>query len=204
MFGTGANARRWVMDLIPPEYVIARFFPEEKAKLDGLVVEHEAAAQAVEEYLEEHAVEDGALWEAADDEGKVSAKLAKDRLKAAKAEKAEAEEIEALTQVIKLFAAEAAAKKAVKDATIKLHEQALAHYGKLTTEDVQALVIDDKWGGTISARIGAEVTTLGQSLIGRLRLLADRYESTIAEIDLEVDDLRRKVAAHLAAMGVEA
>jgi len=204
VFGTGANARRWVMDLIPPEYVIARFFPEEKAKLDGLVVEHEAAAQAVEEYLEEHAVEDGALWEAADDEGKVSAKLAKDRLKAAKAEKAEAEEIEALTQVIKLFAAEAAAKKAVKDATIKLHEQALAHYGKLTTEDVQALVIDDKWGGTISARIGAEVTTLGQSLIGRLRLLADRYESTIAEIDLEVDDLRRKVAAHLAAMGVEA
>ena len=53
-------------------------------------------------------------------------------------------------------------------------------------------------------RSGAEVTTLGQSLIGRLRLLADRYESTIAEIDLEVDDLRRKVAAHLAAMGVEA
>lgn len=203
VFGTGANANRWVMDLIPPEYVVARFFPEEKAKLDGLVVEQEAVAQAIEEHLGEHVVEDGLLWEAADDEGKVSANLAKDRLKAAKAERAEAEEIDALNHVIKLFAAEAAAKKAVKEATIKLHEQALAHYGKFTTEDVQALVIDDKWGGTIRGRIGAEVTALGQALIGRLRVLADRYESTVSELDAAVDELGTKVAEHLAAMGIK-
>ncbi|MEV6717276.1 class I SAM-dependent DNA methyltransferase [Lentzea sp. NPDC051208] len=203
VFGTGANARRWVMDLIPPEYVIARFFPEEKARLDELVIEHEAATRAVEEYLEEHAVEDGHLWDAADDDGKVTAKLAKDRLKAAEAERADADEIKALTYTIKLFAAEAAAKKAVKDATIKLHEQALAHYGKLTTEDIQALVIDDKWGGTIRGRIGAEVTRLSQSLITRLRVLADRYEATAGELDKSVDELSAKVAAHLAAMGVK-
>lgn len=204
VFGTGANARRWVMDLIPPAHVISRFFPEEKAKLDGLVVEHAAAAQVVEEYLEEHAVEDGALWEAADDEGKVSAKLAKDRLKVAKAEaEAEAEEIEALDQVIKLFAAEATAKKAVKDATVKLHEQALAQYGKLKTEDIQALVIDDKWGGTISARIGAEVTALGEALIVRMRILGRRYEATVAELDADIEQVGTRVAAHLAAMGVK-
>ena len=63
-----ANAKRWVMDLIPPEYVVARFFPEEKAELDELVVEQEAASQAVEEYVEEHAVEEGLLWEAVEDE----------------------------------------------------------------------------------------------------------------------------------------
>jgi type I restriction enzyme M protein len=203
VFGTGANAKRWVMDLIPPEYVIARFFPEEKTKLDELVVEQEAAAQAVEEYLEEHAVEDGLLWDAADDDGRVTPKLAKDQLKAAKAEKAEAEEIEALRQIIKLFAAEASAKKAVKEATIKLHELALAHYGKLTTEDIQALVIDDKWGGTIRSRIGAEVTALGQALVARLRVLADRYESTVGEFNAAVDELSAKVDAHLAAMGVK-
>ena len=202
VFGTGGNARRWVMDLIPPEYVIARFFPEGKAKLDELVIDQEAATQAIEEYLEEHAVEDGLLWDATDDDGKVTAKLAKDRVKTAKAQKAEADEIEALNRVIKLFAAEAAAKKAVKEATIKLQEQALAHYGKLTTEDIQALVIDDKWGGTIRNRIGAEVTALGQTLITRLRVLADRYESTVAEIDARVESLSAKVAAHLGAMGV--
>ncbi|MEU6131419.1 type I restriction-modification system subunit M [Saccharopolyspora sp. NPDC047091] len=204
VFGTGANAKRWVMDLIPPEYVIARFFPEEKVKLDDLVVEHEAAEQVIDEYLAEHVVEDGLLWDAADEEGKVSAKIAKDRIKDAKAEEAEADEIEALNHVIRLFAAEAAAKKAVKDATIKLHEQALAHYGKLTTENIQALVIDDKWGGTIRSRIGAEVTALGQALIGRLRVLADRYESTVDELDDAMDVLSAKVAQHLVDMGVKA
>ncbi|EWC64562.1 Type I restriction-modification system, DNA-methyltransferase subunit M [Actinokineospora spheciospongiae] len=202
VFGTGANAKRWVMDLIPPEYVIARFFPEEKVNLDDLVVEQEAAAQAIEEYIEEQVVEDGLLWDAADDEGKVSAKLAKDRLKAAKAEKAEAEEIEALNHVIKLFAAEAATKKAVKEATIKLHEQALAHYGKLTTEDIQALIIDDKWGGTISSRIGAEVTALGQALVARLLTLAERYEFTASDLDAKAEELAAKLRGHLVAMGV--
>lgn len=203
VFGTGANAKRWVMDLIPPEYVIARFFPEDRVKLDELIVEHEAAVQAIEEYFDEHAVEGGLLWDAADDDGKVTAKLVKDRLKDAKAEKAEAEEIEALQQAVKLIAAEGAAKKVVKDATIKLNEQALAHYGKLTTEDIQALVIDDKWGGTIRGRIGAEVTALRQALITRLRVLADRYEATVGELDDSVKELSTKVAAHLAAMGVK-
>ena len=82
--------------------------------------------------------------------------------------------------MIKLYDAEAAAKKAVKDATTKLEAQALAQYAKLTTEDVQALVIDDKWGGTIRARVGAEVTALGQALVARLQRLADRYEATVA------------------------
>ena len=73
---------------------------------------------------------------------------------------------------------------------------------KLTTDDIQALVIDDKWGGTIRARIGAEVTALGQALVARLRVLADRYESTVGELDAEVEELGAKVAEHLAAMGV--
>ena len=117
-FGTGANAKRWVMDLIPPVYIVARFFAAEKAQLDDLVGKQEAASQAVEEYTEEHAVEEGLLWDAVEDD-KISAGTVKARLKAAKAEKADAEEIAALNHTLKLYAAESAAKKAVKDATTK-------------------------------------------------------------------------------------
>ena len=200
-FGTGANAKRWVMDLIPPQYVVARFFAKEQAELDELISEQEAASQAAEEYTEEHAVEEGLLWEAVEDD-KISAATVKARLTAAKAENADAVEIAALNNVLKLYAAESAAKKAVKDATTKLDTLALAQYGKLTTDDIQALVIDDKWGGTISNRISAEVTALGQALIARLRVLADRYESTVDELHAEVEALSVKVATHLAAMGV--
>ncbi|MFF9807686.1 type I restriction-modification system subunit M [Streptomyces coeruleorubidus] len=200
--GTRANAKRWVMDLIPPEYVIVRFFPNEKADLDALIAEHEAASQAVEEYTEEHAVEEGLLWEAVEDD-KINKALVQARLRVAKHEGAEPDELQALQRVIKLYEAEAAAKKAVKEATAKLEQLALAQYPKLTTEDVQSLVIDDKWGGTIRGRIGGEVTALGQALVARLRVLADRYESTVGELEAHVEALAAKVSAHLAAMGIK-
>ncbi|MFD9479403.1 type I restriction-modification system subunit M [Streptomyces nojiriensis] len=200
--GTRANAKRWVMDLIPPEYVIARFFPNERAELDALIAEQEVASQAVEEYAEEHAVEEGLLWEAVEDD-KITKALAAARLRVAKHEGAEPDELQALQHVIRLYEAEAAAKKAVKEATAKLDQLALAQYPKLTTDDIQSLTIDDKWGGTIRGRIGGEVTALGQALVTRLRVLADRYESTVGERDAQVEALAAKVSAHLAAMGVK-
>lgn len=201
VFGTGAKAKRWVMDLIAPDYVIACFFPEEKTQLDELVAAQEAASQAVEEYVEEHAVEDGLLAEAGVND-KVSKATATARLKEAKREGAEPDEIEALQRVIELFGAETKAKSVVKDATLKLHEQALAQYGKLGVDDIQMLVIDDKWGDTIRARIDGEVTALGQALIARLHVLAVRYESTVGALQSEVEVLAANVAAHLSDMGV--
>lgn len=199
--GSRATAKRWVMDLIPPEYVIARFFPDEKAELDALIVELEAASGAIEEYSEEHAVEEGLLWEAVEDD-KITKALASARLRVAKREGAEAEEVQALQHVIKLYDAETAAKRAVKEATATLEEQALAQYPKLTTEDIQALVIDDKWGGSIHDRIGAEVSALGQALVVRLHVLADRYEATVGELVAEVGALNTKITEHLASMGI--
>lgn len=202
VFGTGAKAKRWVMDLVPPDYVIARFFPDEKERLDDLVAEQEAASQMVGEYVEEHTVEGGLLWEAVEND-KISKTHATARLREAKRERADAEEIQALQHVIKLYEAETKAKSAVKGATLKLHEQALAQYGKLSVDDIQTLAIDDKWGGTISGQIGSEVTALGQALVARLRVLADRYEATVSELQAEAEDLTAKVAAHLTEMGVK-
>jgi type I restriction enzyme M protein len=200
--GSRATAKRWVMDLIPPEYVIAHYFSHEKAELDRLVIEYEAASQAIDEYTEEHAVEEGLLWDAVEDD-KITKTLATARLRVAKREGAEADEVGALQHVIKLCEAEAAAKKAVKDATAKLEQLALAQYPKLTTKDVQQLVIDDKWGRTIASRIGAEVIRLSQALIVRLRVLADRYESTLGELDGGLAAASARVEAHLAAMGIK-
>ena len=200
--GTRGNVKRWVMDLIPPEYVIARFFPNERAELDDLVAEQDAASQEVGEYTDEHAVEEGLLWEAAEDD-KITKTLAAARLRVAKREGAEPDEIQALQHVMKLFEAEAAAKKAVKEAILKLEELVLSQYPKLTPDDIQTLVIDDKWGGTIGSRIAGEVTALGQALITRLHVLADRYAATVVELNAEVDALSAKVTAHLAAMGVK-
>lgn len=204
VFGSGANAERWVMDLVSPELIQERFFCDDLKVLDAFTAELEPIAQAIEEYVEEHAVEDGLLFDAADNDGRVTAKLAKERLKNAKREGAEKDEIDALNHIIRLFDTETKAKKLVKDAQAELDLKTLKQYSKLTEADVQGLVIDDKWGQALSHRINQEVALLGQMLIARLRVLADRYELTVGEIEAEVEALSAKVVTHLAAMGVKA
>ncbi|MBT2498075.1 SAM-dependent DNA methyltransferase [Agromyces sp. ISL-38] len=204
IFGTGARAARWVADLVPPELIVERYFKTERAQLDLFQADVEAATLAIVEYVEEHAVEEGLLFDAADDEGKVTSKLATDRLKAAKAEGAEADEIAALDHVVTLFKAETVAKRAAKDANLALEQATLAQYGRLNESDVRELVINYKWGATIDNGVSGEVASLLRLLIERLRVLVSRYGTTLGEIDSHVNELSAKVARNLAAIGVSA
>ena len=74
--------------------------------MDELNLAAEEASRAVQEYIEEHAVEEGLLEEAIGDSGKVTKASANTRLKKARYEKADQEEIQALQHVIDLFNAE--------------------------------------------------------------------------------------------------
>ena len=202
-FGTGVKAERWVMDLIPPELIVSRYFAEQQEQLDSLNAKVEAATQAIEEYVEEHAVEEGLLFDAANDAGKVTNKRAADRLKEVRAEGGDQDEINALAHVISLFKAEAAAKKAAKEAKLALDQATLQQYAKLDADDVQRLVIGDKWGASIEAGANTELSALTQNLVERLAVLTDRYAETVGDLEAEIEALSAKVAGHLAAMGVE-
>ena len=56
----------------------------------------------------------------------------------------------------------------------------------------------------MAAGVNAELDALIQKLVWRLKVLGDRYEKTVGGLDAEVEALSVKVAAHLAAMGVDA
>jgi type I restriction enzyme M protein len=202
VFGTGAKAQRWVMDLLPPEYVIARYFATEQAEIDRFIEVRDVASLAVADYIEVNAVEGGLLFDAADDEGKLPKKAAADYLKELKRLGGDPDEIEALTKVGALYGAEDKAKKAVNDATTVLNAKALARYKILADADVQDLVIDAKWGTTLRRQINGEVTALGQILIARLGVLGMRYELTVAETEGDVAALTVKVLKHLHSMGI--
>lgn len=77
VFGTGTKAKRWVMDLIPPALIVDRYFPEEKAEIERLTVEQERISQELQEYIDEHAVEEGLLWEAVNDRAKLRSEMRK-------------------------------------------------------------------------------------------------------------------------------
>jgi type I restriction enzyme M protein len=189
------------MDLIPPALVVARYFADEQSKVDTLHTAAEEASRAVEEYIEEHAVEDGLLAEAMDDD-KISKPLAATRFKVARHEGAEAEEIKALQHLIKLYNEEAVAKKAAKEAQAALDLATLKKYGNLAESEVKQLVLDDKWHATVNSRVVSEAEVLTLRLVTRIQQLGERYAETVGEIESRIMQLDRQVGAHLKAMGV--
>ncbi len=199
--GSGRSAAKYKMDLIPPTLIVARFLADEQAKVDDLNAAAEEATRAVEEYVEEHAVEDGLLADALDDD-KISKLLVSARLKVAKRERVEAEEIQALLHLLGLYSDEGVSKKAAKDAQAALDLATLKKYGELTMPEVKQLVLEDKWRATVTTLVESEVNELTQDLVGRIQELGERYLGTASALAAELEKLDAKVDDHLAEMGV--
>ncbi len=199
--GSGRSATKYKMDLIPPALIVARYFAEEQGNLEQIVVAVEEATRAIEEFIEEHAVEDGLLAEAMDDD-KISKALVAARLRVAKRGGSDPDEIKALEQAIKLYDAEAAGRMLVKTMQEQLDKSTLKKYGELTEVDIKILVLDDKWRGTVVRRVAAEVEALTFALVGRIQQLGHRYNETADALTGDLAGLASKVAQHLAAMGV--
>lgn len=202
VIGSGRSADKYKIDLIPPALVVARHFTAEQSSLEKLYAAAEEASRNVEEYIEEHSVEDGGLSAAMDDD-KINKVLAIARLKIAKREESNLEEVGVLEHLIKLYNAEATAKKAAKEAQAHLDLVTLKKYADLDENSIKQLVLADKWRSTIDERIAGEVNALTLELVARLQQLGKRYEATIGDLTAEVERLEAKMAGHLAKMGME-
>jgi len=202
VIGRGRNATKLKADLIPPALIVARYLPDEQAALERLRAAADEVAEAAEEYVEEHAVEEGLLWEAVDD-GRLSKVLASARLKVARQEGIDPDEIAALERVVALFQAESDAKKALRTAQGALDLAALERYGELTEREIKALVLDDKWHATVARRVGGLLTSRVLDLVARLQQLGERYGETVEELQIRLTELDRRLERHLTAMDVE-
>jgi type I restriction enzyme M protein len=201
VIGSGRGAKKYKMDLLPPNLIVARHFAVEQAEVDELNALAERASQAVEEFIEENSGEESPLADAMDDDN-VSKALAASRLRIVKHENPKSDEVAALTKLISLYNAEAEAKKVVKNARAELDRKTLAKYAELTTEGIQSLVVDGKWGRRFVCGAQAELDALIRRLVDRLNLLGDRYAETVVDLDAEVEALSAKVNKHLTAMGI--
>jgi type I restriction enzyme M protein len=201
VIGAGRSTAKYKMDLVPPALIVARYFADEQANVDELTTAAEEAGRAVEEYVEEHGIEDGLLWSAIDDKDNVTQKSVNAALKDAEAS-GDNDAESALARALQLLKDEAAAKKAVKEAQAALNLATLKKYGDLTEAEVKTLVLDDKWHATVRACIDTEVSSLTHALVARIQELGDRYAHTLNQLDGELEQLESKVAGHLADMGV--
>ncbi|MFA5605893.1 MAG: type I restriction-modification system subunit M [Leucobacter sp.] len=200
--GSGRGATKYKMDLIPPSVMVSTYYYDTATEIDNLTAAAEEATRAVEEYIEEHAVEDGLVAEAMDDD-KITKALAAARLREAKKHRGDPAEIKALQQLIKLYDAESKAKKSVKELQAALDETVLSEYGNLTEDDVKTLVLDDKWHSTVLRRVEGEAEKCTIDLVARIQQLGERYADTVSSLDAQLEKLEATMVDHLAAMGVE-
>jgi type I restriction enzyme M protein len=196
--------RKLKAELIPPALIVARFFSAERAALEARGAKAEEAARAVEELDEEHGGEDGLLFEAKTDKGKLTAKSVKDRIRDIRADADAGEERAMLKACLALIENDAAAGKAVKEAQAVLDAMVVAQYAKLSEAEVKALLVEDKWLEQMRADVLAEVDRVSQALTGRVKVLAERYATPLPKLAEDLDALSAKVAAHLKRMGFAA
>lgn len=194
--------KKYRMDLIPPGLIVARYFAEEQAEVDGLEAKRDAAERKLEEFVEEDSGQEGLLEDAKTDKGTVTKASVGERLKELEKEAESEGEQKALARCLELIEAEAAASKAVKDAQGELDMKVLAQYAKLTEAEIKTLVVDDKWFAAIRAALGAEVQRLMQGLANRVKELEERYAQTLPDLADHVSELSVRVEAHLKQMGL--
>lgn len=189
---------RYKAELIPPALIVQRYFAEQQIKLDQLQSTLDDIVQQQESLIEEHISEEGLLNDALSNTDKVTKTTVNARLKLA----TDADEREVLEQAKQLFDLETQAKSNIKTAQEALDVAVLEKYGKLSDNDVQQLVVQDKWLATLQAQIEAEIERITQQLASRLQELKQRYTEPLPEITQNVEQLSNKVAEHLKAMGL--
>jgi type I restriction enzyme M protein len=91
--------------------------------------------------------------------------------------------------------------KQLSDAQLKLTQQIAAKYPKLKDDEIKSLVVDDKWISALANAVHGELDRVSQTLTRRIRQLAERYATPLAQLDDEVDKLAARVEGHLKKMG---
>jgi len=193
------NKKKYKAEIIPPSLIVSRYFADAQTQVDALQAKQDEATQALESYLEEHGGEDGLLIEAINDKDKITKASVAARTKLA----TDADEVKALKQATKLFNAEAAAKKAVKEAQEALDLSVFNQYPKLDVSEIKTLIVDDKWLATLKANIVSEIERVTQQMANRVKQLEERYSAPLPTLSNSVGELSDKVAGHLKAMGLE-
>ena len=187
----------WTCDLIPKSLIVARYFSEEQAAIDQLVVEFESVTAHLSEMAEEHGGEDGAFAEL----DKVNKANVVARLKEIKDDEDAKNETAALNGWLKLNSEGASFKKRLKEAEASLDGEAYAQYSQLTESEIKTLVVDDKWLAALDIAVHGELNRVSQQLAQRVKDLAERYELPLRAMRGRVADLEDKVNGHLERMG---
>ena len=189
-----------ICDLLPVSIVIDAYFEDLKLTLQAANEKLSEAESALTELIEEQSNE--VLDESNFIDNKLTDTNVKKRIKALN-KKADADEIGVLNQYLDLKESVADAKRVIRVINYELLDKVRDKYKVLTEQEIKELVIEKKWIESLSARLDSEMQRVVQGLMTEVTALVDRYAVTLSQMDENIDELEKKVNAHLAAMGFQ-
>ena len=171
-----ASWEDYVCDLLPVQVVVNESYINERDKISSLKValeENAAALAEIDEKLEEENSEEDVDEEALTEERKNLDKKAK------------------------------ALRKQIKAANDDLVQKLVKDYATMNEPAIRHYVVETKWANALRARFQGELARAKAQIVTDVKSLADRYAETLPDAEAKVRELEKKVAGHLAAMGVE-
>jgi len=187
--------------LIPPNLIIQEYFAKEQKAIDDLNEQAEILSAQMEELREENGGEEGLLTNAMDDKGKTSkANFSRAIKDLGKRNEDNAEEWDMLTSYRKLMDDDSDVQTQIKILKVELEKKVIAHYPKLSIEEIKIIVIEKKWIVEMEKRVRTEMDNISHRLTQRIKELADRYETTMPQLTKNVNALTIKVEKHLKQM----
>ncbi len=195
--------KKYMMDLIPPALIVARYFATEQDAIEVLQTKQATAESELAGYVEEHTGEDGLLSDAKNNKGDITASSVNARLKAIQGEQESKEEEKVLTSYALFSDAVSKSSRAIKKEQKALDQQVLTQYSTLTEIEIKTIVVEDKWVANVQSAIKDEVQHMTQELTGRVQELKERYAKSLPDLTSEIDEFSTKVDAHLRKMGVD-
>ncbi len=190
----------WDSDLIPKDIVISKYFSKQQEELDSLQEKMDSISQEMQSMDEDNQGDEDMFSEVRNNEKIINKEIAK-RIKEIKNESEFADELEILTKYQTLLEKEKELKAKLKTATANLDKELLAKYNSLKESEIKEMVVHDKWLATIYGSINEELERISHSLAGRIKELAERYETPLPKLTDDVKELSAKVDQHLEKMG---
>lgn len=193
--------RGWEGKLIPKALIERSYYAQERAQIDEAMRIVEETQSRLDELIEEQTGDDGYLKEYLSDKDKLDDKQITARLKKLKAERQTGEEYEILYSHSCLSKTLKDQNKIVKELYAALDAEIKDRYPLLTVEEIKELLVNRKWYYTIFDGIKALYAATSHRMASRVTELAERYESTLPELEKAVSDYEAKVRKHLERMG---
>ena len=171
-----ASWEDYACDLLPVQVVVNESYAPERDKITALKIELEenaAAIAEIDEKLDEENSEEDIDEEALADERKELDKKGK------------------------------AIKREIKAANEDLVQKLVKDYGSMDERAIRHYVVETKWADALWAKFQDELARVKAQIVTEVKALAARYAETLPDAEAKVCALEKKVAKHLAAMGIE-